>query len=199
MGASKRLAELMCQAYSSRYTKTKFTIVRFGNVISSSGSVIPTFKKQIKFGGPVTVTDQNVTRYFMSIEEAVSLVLQTISISKGGEVFLLDMGKPVKILELAIRMIHLNGLKYVVNAKTNDINKINIKFTGLRKGEKLNEELFLSQPSSTKNKKILMAKEKFIPLEDLLKILTKLEKDCSNLMPNKVIETLEKGPIDFNI
>ena len=145
MGATKRLAELMCQAYSVKQNHTKFSIVRFGNVIGSSGSVIPIFKEQIASGGPLTVTHKDVTRFFISIEEAVNLVIQTLSISKGGEVFLLDMKKPLKILDLAIKMIHLQGLNYEISKgeNSNKFNVIKINITGLRDGEKIHEELSL--------------------------------------------------------
>jgi FlaA1/EpsC-like NDP-sugar epimerase len=145
MGASKRLAEIICQTLSTQNTKTCCSIVRFGNVLGSSGSVVPLFKKQIEKGGPVTLSHPNITRYFMTIPEAAQLVIQSGSIAKGGDIFVLDMGKPIKIVDLAIRMITLSGLRPVldVSAKLND-DEIAITISGLRPGEKLFEELSYS-------------------------------------------------------
>ena len=133
MGATKRIAEMICQHYQSQTNVTKFAIVRFGNVIGSSGSVIPLFLKQIKEGGPVTVTHPEVNRFFMSISEAAQLILQASVIGNGGEIFVLDMGSPVKIVDLARQLIILNGLQ--------EGKDIEIVFTGLRPGEKLYEEV----------------------------------------------------------
>ena len=167
MGASKRLSELALQAFSGeKNNNTIFTIVRFGNVINSSGSVIPLFWKQIESGGPITVTHEQVNRFFMSIEEAASLVIQAGAISKGGEVFLLDMGKPIKIKELAEKMIRLSG-NSVANSENE--NGIRIIYSGLRPGEKLNEELLLSNnPQSTNHPKIKKGIEKSYNLKDLI-------------------------------
>lgn len=152
MGASKRICEMIIQGMQHRFTKTNYVAVRFGNVLGSNGSVIPLFKKQIAEGGPVTVTDKNIIRYFMTIPEAVSLVLQAGARAKGGEIFVLDMGKPVKILDLALNLIRLSGLK--------PYEDIDIVFTGLRPGEKLYEELLMDEEGlqSTDNKLIHIGK-----------------------------------------
>jgi len=158
MGASKRLAELVIAAIGKTKNKTIFTMVRFGNVLGSSGSVIPLFKSQILSGGPVTITHKDINRYFMSIEEAVSLVIQAGSLAHGGEVFLLNMGEPVKIDRLARQMISLSGFK--VKDKNNP-NGIDIIYSGLRPGEKLYEELLIdSEAKKTSHPDIFMAKEK---------------------------------------
>tara|TARA_B100001248_G_scaffold253794_1_gene231456 strand:- start:1117 stop:3063 length:1947 start_codon:yes stop_codon:yes gene_type:complete len=168
MGASKRLAEISLQAIFHNQIKdfnknnfTKISMVRFGNVLESSGSVIPIFREQIKNGGPITLTDLNITRYFMTIKEAAQLVIQSSALAKGGEVFLLDMGKPVKIYDLAIKMIELSG--HSLKDELNPNGDIEIEITGLRPGEKLYEELLLSgNPSVTKHSKIFRSKEPFI-------------------------------------
>ena len=145
MGASKRLAELVCQDFASTQSPTKFAIVRFGNVLGSSGSVVPLFRTQIAAGGPVTVTHADVVRYFMTIPEAAQLVIQAGSLSKGGDIFVLDMGKPLKILELAKKMITLSGKKPVLETeRAAGTGEIAIRVTGLRPGEKMFEELSYS-------------------------------------------------------
>jgi FlaA1/EpsC-like NDP-sugar epimerase len=161
MGASKRLAEMVLQALAAISTKTFFAMVRFGNVLDSSGSVVPKFRQQIKDGGPVTVTDFEMTRFFMTIPEAAQLVIQAGAMAKGGEVFLLDMGEPVKILDLARRMIELSGLE--VKSKDNPNGDIEITQIGLRPGEKLYEELLIAgNPDKTAHPRIFMAQEAFM-------------------------------------
>jgi FlaA1/EpsC-like NDP-sugar epimerase len=145
MGASKRLAEIVCQTLPTQKTNTCFSIVRFGNVLGSSGSVVPLFKKQIEKGGPITVTHLDVTRYFMTIPEAAQLVIQAGSIAAGGDVFVLDMGKPIKIVDLAKRMVTLSGFRPILNGgKGFKDDEIAITISGLRPGEKLFEELAYS-------------------------------------------------------
>jgi len=174
MGASKRIAELILQSLAKLPHKTCFTMVRFGNVVDSSGSVIPLFRRQIKEGGPVTVTHTEIVRYFMSIPEAVELVLQAGAMGKGGEVFVLDMGKPVRIYDLAVKMINLSGLK--VRDEENPDGDIEIKYTGLRPGEKLYEELLVDgKYTLTENKLIMCAEEKMISWNNLEPLLLELK------------------------
>jgi FlaA1/EpsC-like NDP-sugar epimerase len=176
MGASKRLAELCLQALSekSKTNKTKLSIVRFGNVLNSSGSVIPKFKKQIREGGPVTLTHPEVTRYFMTIPEAAQLVIQASAMADGRDVFVLDMGEPVKIKNLIHRMISLSGLS--VQDEKNLEGDVKIEITGLRPGEKLYEELLLGDdPQPTKHPKIQKAQDPFIPWNELESYLDKLD------------------------
>ncbi len=160
MGASKRLAEMALQAITNEFKGTRFIMVRFGNVLGSSGSVIPLFRKQIAIGGPVTVTHKEMTRFFMTISEAASLVIQAGSMGVGGDVFVLDMGEPVKIVDLAKKMIHLSGLQFIDNSGDGDIE---IKYTGLRPGEKLYEELLIGDSiDGTDHPKIMKANEDYI-------------------------------------
>jgi len=177
MGASKRMAELVLQALSNKHrgvSATQFAMVRFGNVLGSSGSVIPLFKKQIKEGGPVTVTDPKIIRYFMTIPEAAQLVIQAGAMAKGGDVFVLEMGDPVKILELAKRMIHLSGLE--VKGDDTPHGDIEIKFTGLRPGEKLYEELLIGNDvKNTDHEKIMRVNESMIPWEELNVLIRRLQ------------------------
>ncbi len=189
MGATKRSAELILQALSAEQNGTKFTMVRFGNVLGSSGSVIPLFKQQIKDGGPVTVTDINISRYFMTIPEAVELVLQAGAMGVGGDVFVLDMGKPIKIYDLAKKMIHLTGLE--VKDESNPKGDVEIQITGLRPGEKLFEELLIgNNVSDTDNPLIMRAEEDMLAWEELEPILNGLElaiKDCDHEQLRKLL------------
>ncbi len=175
MGATKRFSELILQALSHQDDLlTRFTMVRFGNVLNSSGSVVPLFKEQIKHGGPVTVTDPNVIRYFMTIPEAAQLVIQAGALGQGGDVFVLDMGEPVRILDLARKMIHLSGLS--VKDEESSEGDIEIVFTGLRPGEKLYEELLIGNSTlSTRHKQILTAKERFLPWGKVDELLASMQ------------------------
>lgn len=166
MGASKRLAEMALQALAATNPQTKFTMVRFGNVLGSSGSVVPKFRQQIREGGPVTLTHPEITRYFMTIPEAAQLVIQAGAMAKGGDVFVLDMGQSVKIIDLARRMIELSGL--TVKDEQNPDGDIEIEITGLRPGEKLYEELLIGDnPKSTSHSRIMKAHEDYIVWNDL--------------------------------
>ncbi len=185
MGASKRLAELVCQAWSSRQTTTRFSIVRFGNVLGSSGSVIPLFRKQIAEGGPITVTHPEINRYFMTIPEAAQLVIQAGAMAKGGDVFVLDMGEPVLIVELAERMARLYGLKAVILPPGSPDNMpingdIAITFSALRPGEKLYEELLIaSDAAPTAHPQIQTAREVMLSWDELTKVLNSLSQACT--------------------
>lgn len=174
MGASKRMAELYCQGLASTNPKTQISIVRFGNVLGSSGSVVPLFKKQIATGGPVTVTHPDVTRYFMTIPEAAQLVIQAGAMGTGGDVFLLDMGEPVKIVDLAKQMIRLSGFKPMDEKSLGDIE---IQFTGLRPGEKLYEELLIDHENveKTEHQRILKSYEIFYSYNEIFNIFNDLK------------------------
>ena len=171
--------------------KPVFSMVRFGNVLNSSGSVVPLFKKQISRGGPITVTDKKITRYFMTILEAAQLVIQAISLAEGGEVFLLDMAKPIKIYDLAKQMIILSGLK--IKDKNNPYGDIEIIQTGLRPGEKLFEELLIDAKSEkTTHNLIYKAREKYMELELLLPELELLYKHIDMNNHDKAMNQLAK-------
>jgi FlaA1/EpsC-like NDP-sugar epimerase len=205
MGATKRLAELTLQAMQERSRDTRFCMVRFGNVLESSGSVVPLFREQIKRGGPVTVTHKEMIRYFMTIPEASQLVLQAGAMARGGEVFVLDMGEPVRIVELAKRMIRLMGAS--VREESNPDGDIEISFTGLRPAEKLYEELLIGgNVSGTDHPMIMRASEPCLPWQQLREILAALlqaidEFDCSTgreLLMRTVAEYRPQGDIqDF--
>jgi FlaA1/EpsC-like NDP-sugar epimerase len=189
MGASKRIAELCIQGLynSPKNNKTKMSIVRFGNVLESSGSVIPKFKKQIRDGGPITLTHPDVTRYFMTITEAAQLVIQAGAMSQDCDVFILDMGESVKIKDLIYRIVNLSGL--TVKDEENLNGNIEIKVTGLRPGEKLYEELLLGEnPQNTKHKKIKKAQDPFMSFNELEVNLNILKNLLDN---NKIIEVKE--------
>jgi FlaA1/EpsC-like NDP-sugar epimerase len=216
MGSTKRLAEMTLQALSrevapvlfgektnvSRVNKTRFTMVRFGNVLGSSGSVIPLFHKQIKSGGPLTVTHPKITRYFMTIPEAAQLVIQAGSMGQGGDVFVLDMGEPVRIVELAEKMIHLSGLS--IRSERNPQGDIAIEFTGLRPGEKLYEELLIGDNvSATQHPMIMSANEDHLSW-DLLKaklaeLLAAVEEDDYSKVRQLLRETVSGYTPDGDI
>jgi len=177
MGTSKRLAEMVLQAQSEVMAKvggkTCFSMVRFGNVLGSSGSVVPLFRKQIKEGGPITLTDERITRYFMTIPEAAQLVIQAGAMASGGDVFVLDMGEPVRIVDLAKRMVELSGLG--LKDESNPTGDIEIRVTGLRPGEKLYEELLIGDnPLPTHHLRIMKAHEDFLTWDQLQPKLNEL-------------------------
>jgi FlaA1/EpsC-like NDP-sugar epimerase len=191
MGASKRLAELILQALAKNRSGTRFCMVRFGNVLGSSGSVVPLFREQIRQGGPVTVTHPEITRYFMTISEAVQLVIQAGSMGEGGDVFVLDMGEPVRIADLARRMIHLSGLS--IHDEEHPDGEIAIVYTGLRPGEKLYEELLIgADVTGTDHPRILRAKEAELPWTELSRVLRELETAAQEFDSDRVRALLER-------
>lgn len=193
MGASKRLAEMVLQALDQRYRQgidgisTRFSMVRFGNVLGSSGSVVPKFRRQIRDGGPITLTHLDIERYFMTIPEAAQLVIQAGAMAEGGDVFVLDMGQPVKIYDLAKRMIELSGL--ILRNETNPDGDIDIEIVGLRPGEKLYEELLIGDnPTATSHERIMKAQEAVTPWVELEKNLT----DLAHVLSAQEIEGIKK-------
>tara|TARA_B100000780_G_scaffold275565_1_gene242395 strand:- start:3326 stop:5230 length:1905 start_codon:yes stop_codon:yes gene_type:complete len=201
MGATKRLAEMYIQAFNkfnNPNVDINLTIVRFGNVLESSGSVIPIFKKQIKYGGPLTLSDLNVTRYFMTIPEASSLVIQSSALTKKDEIFVLDMGKPVKILDLAYKMISLSGL--TVKDELHPYGDIEITIKGLYPGEKLHEDLLVgTNPVLTEHPKILKVKDYFIEFKELEKKLEQLKLLIEQKEVEKVINFFNELSDDFDL
>jgi FlaA1/EpsC-like NDP-sugar epimerase len=188
MGASKRFAEVYLQAFAERHAgKTRFSAVRFGNVLGSSGSVVPIFEKQIAQGGPVTITHPDVVRYFMTIPEAVGLVLQSCALGTGGEIFMLDMGKPVKIIDLARQMILLSGLE--------PDRDILVKFVGLRPGEKLFEELrhLHANCTNTTHPRILRLTSTPMPLDQVRATLAKLKDAIDSSTPEQLRSMMAAG------
>jgi FlaA1/EpsC-like NDP-sugar epimerase len=180
MGATKRLAEQVLQAMAQQKSETKFSMVRFGNVLGSSGSVVPLFRKQISSGGPVTVTHPEVTRYFMTVQEAAQLVIQAGSMATGGDVFVLDMHEPIRIVDLAKKMVHLMG--YDIKDENSYRGDIAIEYTGLRPGEKLYEELLIGESvTGTEHPKIMRAEEETLSWKELEPLLNKLEAACKRI------------------
>lgn len=202
MGATKRIAELICQAHAQDASPTVFSMVRFGNVLGSSGSVIPRFRAQIEAGGPVTVTHKDISRYFMTVPEAAQLVIQAGALGQGGDVFVLDMGEPVRIMDLAFSMVKLYGLTpYKVDHPDQilpDKGDIPVCITGLRKGEKLYEELLIgNNPKPTKHPRIMTASEVSLPYEVLMAVMDRLQQACENFNLPAIIAILHELPIDY--
>ena len=197
MGASKRMAELVLQGLSERQSNTRFCMVRFGNVLGSSGSVVPLFREQINKGGPITVTHPDIIRYFMTIPEAAQLVLQAGNMGQGGDVFVLDMGEQVKIADLARKMVHLMGLE--VTDEKNPDGDIEISYTGLRPGEKLYEELLIGDdPQGTEHPRIMKARELSLKWAEVEEVLGHLDRACHVFDCNKVRDILESTPLGFS-
>ena len=198
MGTTKRMAELVLQALADTDTKTLFTMVRFGNVLGSSGSVVPLFKKQIRSGGPVTVTHPDIIRYFMLIPEAAQLVIQAGAMGRNGQVFVLDMGEPVRIVDLAKRMIHLMGMKEFYDGNSDD-GDIEIKFTGLRPGEKLYEELLIGDNvEGTSHQKIMTACEDKLSWKEMEKLLKELDMCCHSFDVECIKRLLTEAPTGYS-
>jgi FlaA1/EpsC-like NDP-sugar epimerase len=196
MGTTKRIAELVLQGLARRQTKTRFTMVRFGNVLGSSGSVVPLFRKQIKEGGPVTVTHPDIIRYFMTIPEAAELVIQAGSMGKGGDVFVLDMGEPVKIVDLARRMVHLSGLE--IKDEKHPNGDIEIQYTGLRPGEKLFEELLIGDNvSGTEHSRIMRAEEHSLTWSETESLIFELKRATDSYKCDLLKELLLAAPAGY--
>jgi FlaA1/EpsC-like NDP-sugar epimerase len=197
MGATKRFAEQVLQALAAQPGSTCFSMVRFGNVLGSSGSVVPLFRNQISQGGPVTVTHPEVTRYFMTVQEAAQLVIQAGSMASGGDVFVLDMHEPIKIVDLARKMIHLMG--YNIRDDKSYEGHISIEYTGLRPGEKLFEELLIGESvTGTDHPKIMRAEEDYLPWSELQPMLDDLESACQRLDLETIRQLLIQAVDGFN-
>jgi len=197
MGASKRFAEMILQGLAQEETETRFCMVRFGNVLGSSGSVVPLFRQQIETGGPVTVTHPEVSRYFMSIPEAAQLVLQAGAMGTGGDLFVLDMGEPVRIVDLARRMIRLSG--YDMTPSSEETGHIQIEYVGLRPGEKLHEELLLgNNVSGTGHPMIMRAEEESLPNHQIQRLLEELVMHCDRLDCDGISVVLSKAVSGFS-
>lgn len=208
MGASKRLAELVCQALGAEQQATLFSMVRFGNVLGSSGSVVPLFRQQIEAGGPITVTHPEITRYFMTIPEAAQLVIQAGAMARGGDVFVLDMGEPVKIAQLASHMVKLSGLEPAFPKRDdlledegmagNPTGDIDIVFTGLRPGEKLYEELLIGEDQGeTRHPRIMTANELSLTWSEMRQLLQRLQEACHRLDYPALRELLLQAPTGY--
>lgn len=203
MGASKRMSELVCQALAMGRSRTRFSMVRFGNVLGSSGSVIPLFRRQIKAGGPVTVTHPEITRYFMTITEAAQLVIQAGAMARGGDVFVLDMGQPVRIADLAMRMVRLSGFTPVIETEGSrraprGADTIPIAFTRLRPGEKLYEELLIgASDRATMHPRIRAAQEVALDWAALSPILTALDEACAAGDELRIRAILREAPTGY--
>ena len=196
MGATKRMAELVLQALSKEQSSTRFCMVRFGNVLGSSGSVVPLFRKQIQDGGPITLTHNDITRYFMTIPEAAQLVLQAGAMGKGGDVFVLDMGEPVRIYDLAAKLIRLSGLE--LKDKHNPHGDIAITTTGLRPGEKLYEELLIGDNvDETSHPRIMTAQELMLSWDELNTIIKQLDRACHEFDHQAIRDLLIDAPTAY--
>lgn len=200
MGATKRMAELVLQGLAQNKGvkhRTRFCMVRFGNVLGSSGSVVPLFRRQIQEGGPITLTHPDITRFFMTIPEAAQLVIQAGSMGKGGDVFVLDMGESVKIKDLASKMVRLSGLE--IKDENNPHGDITIKCTGLRPGEKLYEELLIGDNvGETTHERIMTASEVMLPFAELNVFLEALDIACHNFDHETIRQLLLDAPTGFN-
>lgn len=196
MGASKRMAELIVQAHAALSAGRRYSMVRFGNVLGSSGSVVPLFRAQIAAGGPITITHPDVTRYFMTIPEAAQLVIQAGAMARGGEVFVLDMGRPVRIVDLARNMIHLSGL--TVRDEENHDGDISLEFVGLRPGEKLFEELLIGDnPEPSTHPNIMKAQEHHLDWNDLLGLIEELQVAVKVRDPARALDVLQRAVPEY--
>ncbi|MEX1237215.1 MAG: polysaccharide biosynthesis protein, partial [Pseudomonadales bacterium] len=200
MGASKRLAELIIQAFSQKIPATRFCMVRFGNVLRSSGSVVPIFEQQIVSGGPVKVTHKDATRFFMTASEAAELVIQAGAMSEGGDVFVLDMGEPVVIKDLAEKMIHLHGKEIATGSGAPSHGQIAISYIGLRPGEKLHEELVIGKNlAGTRHSKIMRAEEDSLSFDEIQRLCESLIQACEGVDYLAVKAMLEEYVADYRM